>query len=528
MTSSRARFTEMSRLHRPSFLGNLISRRQVQQGLLGLPLVALYETLGVQHEATEAKKRKKKKTKCKKGLRCGKLCVDSLSDPQHCGGCGKACGSGQACCGGTCASLRNDWHNCGSCGHTCPNQESCIEGLCRCEGGILCDGACAIGGVCCEAEDCEPEACRSTNCTNNQCGYDLEPDGASCSDGLCCLATCVDVSSDQEHCGSCFHPCRNGDVCVDGTCGAVCDVTVFCEADGPTPDCCGGACTNTATDVDNCGACGQACDAGQRCWDGQCVCGDVCASGCQFTSIQSALGGLPSGTVRICAGTYHEWLGLGGDVTLIGAGDGPNGTVIDLSTGVTNSNGSTVFLFNHANVTLRGLRITGAFLRGVDVGFDCQLTMQHCTVIGNGTGQVGGSGGIKANGNLDISDSVIRDNTGQYGAGIVLGNLSTMTVRDSAIIENTALTDGGGIYISNGTATLTNCVVEGNTARSAAGVWVETSSALHLVNSAIINNIASVAAGGIYNDGGDVTLDAESSVSDNEPDDCVGTPACSP
>lgn len=49
-----------------------------------------------------------------------------------------------------------------------------------------------------------------------------------------------------------------------------------------------------------------------------------------------------------------------------------------------------------------------------------------------------------------------------------------------------------------------------------------------LVNSEIINNIASVAAGGSYNDGGDVTLDAESSVSGNKPDTCVGTPACSP
>jgi hypothetical protein len=218
---------------------------------------------------------------------------------------------------------------------------------------------------------------------------------------------------------------------------------------------------------------------------------------------------------------------MGSDVTLIGAGDDVGGTVID-PTGVTNSNGSAVFVISNAKVTLRGLRITGAFLRGVDLGFECQLTMKNCTVIGNGTGRVGGSGGIKANGSLDISNSVIRDNTGQFGAGIVLGNLSTMIVRDSAIIDNTALDAGGGIYVSAGNATLTNTVVEGNTAKSAAGVWVETFSELHLVNSHVTNNSASETAGGIFSDGGEVTLDNDSSVTDNSPDNCIGTPACMP
>ena len=214
-------------------------------------------------------------------------------------------------------------------------------------------------------------------------------------------------------------------------------------------------------------------------------------------------------------------------MSLIGDGDGLNGTVIDAAN-LNNSNGTCIFVFDNANVTLQGLRLMGAPLRGVDLGFESQVTMKHCTVIGNGTAQVGLSGGIRAYGALDISDSVIRENTGQFGAGIFQANLGTLTVRDSAILNNTALTDGGGLYLSNGTATLTNCTVEGNHAQSAAGVWVETFSALHLVNSHVINNIAAVSAGGIYSDGGEVTLDAESSVSGNQPDDCVGTEACAP
>lgn len=35
---------------------------------------------------------------------CGGNCVDSSSDPRHCGGCGRPCPAGRACQGGTCTT----------------------------------------------------------------------------------------------------------------------------------------------------------------------------------------------------------------------------------------------------------------------------------------------------------------------------------------------------------------------------------------------------------------------------------------
>jgi hypothetical protein len=35
-------------------------------------------------------------------LICGDDCVDPRSDPRHCGGCGRACGSNELCLDGLC------------------------------------------------------------------------------------------------------------------------------------------------------------------------------------------------------------------------------------------------------------------------------------------------------------------------------------------------------------------------------------------------------------------------------------------
>src|SRR5687767_4573426 len=92
---------------------------------------------------------------------CGGVCVDSLTDPANCGGCGVICGPGWAfgsgvclgetppsgvslfvCaahwlidCGGVCTDITVDSANCGACGNSCTLGGSCQGGACA---GIVC------------------------------------------------------------------------------------------------------------------------------------------------------------------------------------------------------------------------------------------------------------------------------------------------------------------------------------------------------------------------------------------------------
>lgn len=82
--------------------------------------------------------------------------------------------------------------------------------------------------------------------------------GAACSPPLePCGATCVDTTSDPEHCGGCAQVCQG--TCTDGVCN-------------PCPDggnLCAGACRVLESDPEHCGACGHGC-LGGACDGGAC------------------------------------------------------------------------------------------------------------------------------------------------------------------------------------------------------------------------------------------------------------------
>lgn len=87
----------------------------------------------------------------------------------------------------------------------------------------------------------------------------------------CCGNECVDIETDEEHCGFCTHPCHPGFECVDGRCA--CDRDDDCQG----RPCCDGKCVDTTSDPDNCGECGNACDSG-CCLSG--ACGQKCGENC--------------------------------------------------------------------------------------------------------------------------------------------------------------------------------------------------------------------------------------------------------
>ncbi|XXX80135.1 MXAN_6577-like cysteine-rich protein [Sorangium sp. So ce134] len=79
--------------------------------------------------------------------RCDGECVDTRTDPNHCGRCGKQCAPGRACvgglcgriclegltdCGDTCVDLTSDAQHCGQCDRACGPGRPCEGGACRC------------------------------------------------------------------------------------------------------------------------------------------------------------------------------------------------------------------------------------------------------------------------------------------------------------------------------------------------------------------------------------------------------------
>jgi hypothetical protein len=94
---------------------------------------------------------------------------------------------------------------------------------------------------------------------NDTCGCADVFDGAQQQPATSCGERCVDVRSDEEHCGDCDTACSGSEVCDDGTC--VCPQgTAACD-DG---------CVNLDVDNANCGGCGVVCEGTDTCFAGNC------------------------------------------------------------------------------------------------------------------------------------------------------------------------------------------------------------------------------------------------------------------
>ena len=77
---------------------------------------------------------------------------------------------------------------------------------------------------------------------------------------------CVNLQTDDDHCGQCSRTCTGDLTCINGDCG--CAAGTKCGAD----------CVNTQTDNRHCGGCGAVCGSGTRCEGGQCVQPPECSS----------------------------------------------------------------------------------------------------------------------------------------------------------------------------------------------------------------------------------------------------------
>ncbi len=147
-------------------------------------------------------------------------------------------------------------------------------------------------------------------------------------------------------------------------------------------------------------------------------------------------------------------------------------------------------------------------------------------------GQAQEGGGIRNEGLLAITDTIIRDNKAtMFGGGI--SNVGTLEITGSTISHNLATNYGGGIDtyalmgVGPGVVTITNTTISGNTANVGGGVSFFQAGLATVTNVTVARNTAHQRGGGIYSYSGTVelanTIAAGNSAPAGEDRDTLGT-----
>ncbi|MDG4757311.1 hypothetical protein [Micromonospora sp. WMMD710] len=192
-------------------------------------------------------------------------------------------------------------------------------------------------------------------------------------------------------------------------------------------------------------------------------------------------------------------------------------------------------LSNSRNAVLDNVRVdnnTAGFRGGgIRGGINSTTEIKNIEVNDNRAGSEGG--GIFTDGVFHLKHGNVHHNeAGQRGGG-VFNQIGEFVAEESRISENTASTNstiehGGGIYNGSGTVVLRRSTVERNRAvgSSSQGGGIYNNNTLNLTETKVTENISTLAPGGIFNDGGQVTVDQKSAITGNRPTNC--TPSSPP
>lgn len=186
-------------------------------------------------------------------------------------------------------------------------------------------------------------------------------------------------------------------------------------------------------------------------------------------------------------------------------------------------NNGRVLTSEDTSLTLENLKITGGKVTDLGGGIYIKsgnLTLKNCVVTKNES-SLGGGGIHFAGENLIVYGSKISGNIGDSGGICVAEGSAKTKIEKSKIINNSARS-GGGLDLE-GTSTIESCEISGNTAtaESSTGgfggglILAFNNKSCKIINSVIKNNTAGENGGGIYINGGTLSLESDAAISEN-------------
>jgi nitrous oxidase accessory protein NosD len=505
--------------------------RQALAGVLALAVAAGPDLAEARNKNKKRKKRKKRRRRrrCPGGqTRCFGSCTDTNTDPRNCGFCGVDCDEDEVCtsgqcvesgcdggltrCGNACVNTNNDPQNCGGCGNVCEQGELCRGGLCveECD---VCDDdeECPFQSVQAAVDAASPDdiitICKGTYTGNVTIDKNLTLNGVGADDVT--LKGEGEVDSSVVIIESNVTAAIRG-VSITGGTGTL--ANGFLNGGGVLLQ---NVAHLTLTDCvihDN-----QA-DPGAGIF-----CFNVSSLTLDNTRVEDNHGSTDeSAPVTFGGGIYNRF---GVDLQI------HNGSEIsrnraDIAAGI----------YNQGVLTLLDGSVVGneARLDGGGIVNDQGNATIGDTTIRKNTAQLQGGGIHVFSGELVLENNcTIEDNESGLGGGISVGLDAILSSTDATIRDNNANQDGGGLYNHGGVVNLERTVINGNEASARgggifnAGSGIFQENAVSLKDTHVTENEAGETGGGIFNDGdGIVEVDAQSSVTDNDPNNCVGTDAC--
>ncbi|TNE51840.1 MAG: hypothetical protein EP343_02985 [Deltaproteobacteria bacterium] len=233
---------------------------------------------------------------------CGRDCVNTSTNNDHCGRCNYRCTRGRTCVRGACvcpqgtvycnsrcvslAGMQSDNGNCGGCGLTCYNsgRSTCQRGQCVCqnpkETAVLVNFTSSKKGYVCADLNSKSHcggyrnSCGTGECKNGACTCSQSED-TLCTQtiGTSTQSECANLQSNTSHCGTCWSSCLRTQLCVKGACQCEQGKSI-CKVKNTTkyPNYYEDICIDLQNDPKHCGTCGTVCGKGQSCLQGVCAC----------------------------------------------------------------------------------------------------------------------------------------------------------------------------------------------------------------------------------------------------------------